>query len=179
MLSFSLPAHMNDEFNMHKSKGDCEYSMLMAIIHVQMAAVRYRSDTNIASLFPTPTPLTCSPLSAVHKLQFIKWSSTLGRKAMNLLGCEGVPETFSFDIIVERWCNSAKQLGFFFLNCLVLLILCSDCPKMPLTLSRLCPGTSEQPSPRSWWDLGHNDGVQRGTSPTAVPVLSVLTAHGI
>lgn len=62
MLSFSLPAHMNDEFNMHKSKGDCEYSMLMAIIHVQMAAVRYRSDTNIASLFPTPTPLTCSPL---------------------------------------------------------------------------------------------------------------------
>lgn len=56
MLSFSLPAHVNDEFNMHKSKGDCEYSMLMAITHVQMAAARYRGDINIVSLFPTPTP---------------------------------------------------------------------------------------------------------------------------
>lgn len=73
MLSFSLPAHVNDEFNMHKSKGDCEYSMLMPI-HVQMAAARYRGDINIASLFPILTPFTCSPVSAVHKLQFIRWS---------------------------------------------------------------------------------------------------------
>lgn len=69
MLSFSLPAHVNDEFNMHKSKGDCEYSMLMAINHVQMAAARYRGDINIASLFPTPTPTPTHLLSCVCSTQ--------------------------------------------------------------------------------------------------------------
>lgn len=108
-LAFSLPARMNDEFNMHKRKGDWEYFMLMAGIHVQMTAVRYRDDINIASLFPAPTPLTHPPL-AVHRLQFIKWTSTLWRKALNLLGCEGVSGAFSFDIIVQLWFNLAKQL---------------------------------------------------------------------
>lgn len=103
---------MNDEFNVHKSKGDCGYSMLIAIIHVQMAAVRYNGDINIASLFPTPTPLTWSPASAVLKLQFIKSSCTLSRKSMNLLEYEGGPETFSFVLTVKSRSNLAKQLFF-------------------------------------------------------------------
>lgn len=174
MLSFSLPAHMNDEFNMHKSTGDCDYSMLMAIIHVQMAAARYRGDINTASLFPTPAPLSCSPVSAVHKLQFIKWSWTLWRKVRNLLGYKGVPEIFSFDITVKLQSNLAKQLSF--KKCLVLLIPCNDCPEIPLAPHRLCPRSSLLPS--SWCGPGHNDGVQRVTSPTTVPIGNVLRAHG-
>lgn len=37
--------------------------MPMAGIHVQMTAVRYRDNINIASLFPAPTPLTHPPLA--------------------------------------------------------------------------------------------------------------------
>lgn len=140
MPSSSLPVHVNDEFNMHKSKGDCECSMLMPIIHVQMAATRYRGEINIASLFPTPAPLSCSPMSAVHKLQFIKWS---WRKAMNLLEYEGVPETFSFDTTVKLWSNLAKQIFKFFFNDLILLILWDDCPGMPFTQAGCVLGAAQ------------------------------------
>lgn len=43
--------------------------MLMASIHVQMTAVRYRDDINIASLFSAPTPITHSPLVYVCSAQ--------------------------------------------------------------------------------------------------------------
>lgn len=64
---------MNDEFNMHKSKGDQDCSVLMAGIHVQMTAARYRDDINIASLFLTQTthpPLACvcSTQDAVYQV---------------------------------------------------------------------------------------------------------------
>lgn len=170
MLSFSLPV----EFNMHKSTGDCDYSMLMAIIHVQMAAARYRGDINTASLFPTPTPLSCSPVSAAHKLQFIKWSWTLWRKARNLLGYKGVPETFSFDITVKLQSNLAKQLSFKKLSCFAH-------PMQWLPRDSIYPTQAvsrEQPTPSSWCGPGHNDGVQRVISPTTVPIVNVLRAHG-
>lgn len=46
----------------------------------------------------------------------------------------------------------------------------STCPH------RLCPRSSLLPS--SWCGPGHNDGVQRVTSPTTVPIGNVLRAHG-
>lgn len=41
----------------------------MSGIHVQMTAVRYRDNINIASLFPAPTPVTHPPLACVHSTQ--------------------------------------------------------------------------------------------------------------
>lgn len=43
--------------------------MLMAGIYVQMTAVRYKNDINIASLFPAPTPLSHPPLACVCSTQ--------------------------------------------------------------------------------------------------------------
>lgn len=43
--------------------------MLMAGIHVQMTAARYRDDITIASLFPAPTPITHPPLACVCSTQ--------------------------------------------------------------------------------------------------------------
>lgn len=37
--------------------------MLMAGVHVQMMAVRYRDNINIASCFPAPVPITHAPLA--------------------------------------------------------------------------------------------------------------------
>lgn len=64
---------MNDKFNMHESKGDRDCFVLMAGIHVQMTAARYRDDINIASLFLTQIahPLlacVCSTQAAVYQV---------------------------------------------------------------------------------------------------------------
>lgn len=56
--------------------------MLMASIHVQMTAVRYRDDINIASLFPAPTPITHSPLVCAFPLLFFSYTPLLSEKKL-------------------------------------------------------------------------------------------------
>lgn len=110
--------------------------MLMASIHVQMTVVRYRDDINIASLFPAPTPITYSPLVCAFSLLFFFYAPLLSeKKVMNLLEYKGVPEVFSFYILVKIWFNMTKLL------CFIHSVQCL--PAMPFALSRLYLRTSK------------------------------------